>query len=109
MREKIENIVNKINDLVDRNASVKMDQDEYRKKHEKLVKEYEKLKVEFEAKENEHKNKQDRIKEIRVYVDTLRKSNKINEFSNELFAMLVDKLVVYNNEIKIRWKDGRII
>lgn len=77
------------------------------KKHEKLVKEYEKLKADLETKENEHKNNQDRSKEIRVYVDTFRKSNKINAFSNELFAMLVDKVVVYNNEIKIRLKDGR--
>ncbi len=84
-----------------------MYQDEYRKKHEKLIKEYEKLKGELEAKESEYKNKQDRIKEIRVYVDTLRKSNKINEFGCELFAMLVDKVVVYDNEIKIRWRDGR--
>ena len=107
LREKIKNIVNRINELVDRNATVKMDQEEYRKKHEKLIKEYEKLKAELDTKENEYNDNQNRIKEIKSYVATLRKCNKINEFSEELFAMLVDKVVVSDNEIKIRWRDGR--
>lgn len=98
--------VDEINELVDNNASVKMDQDEYRKKHEKLVKIYKKLKVELEAKENEQKIREDRVKEIRIYIDTLNKSRINKEFNSELFAMLVDKVIVSENEIKIRWKDG---
>lgn len=107
LREKIENIVVKINYLVDRNATVKMDQDEYRNKHEKLVKIYEKLKVELENKENEQKSREDRVKEIRIYIDTLKKSSINKEFNSELFAILVDKVIVSESEIKIRWKDGR--
>ena len=109
LREKIENIVDEINDLVDKNASVKMEQDEYRKKHEKLVKVYEKLKVGLENKENEQKSREDRVKEIRTYIDTLKKSGINKEFNSELFAMLVDKVIVSESEIKIRWKDGREI
>lgn len=36
----------------------------------------------------------------------LKKGHSINEFSEELFAMLVDKIIVYENEIKIRWRDA---
>ena len=106
MREKIENIVDEINDLADKNASVKLDQYEYRKKHEKLVKTYEKLKVELENKENEQIIREDKVKEIRIYIDTLKKSGINKEFNRELFAILVDKVIVSENEIKIRWRDG---
>lgn len=54
----------------------------------------------------EYKNRQDRIKEIRAYVNVLKKNHSINEFSEELFAMLVDKMIIYEREIKIRWRDG---
>lgn len=50
---------------------------------------------------------EDRVKEIRIYIDTLKKSGINKEFNSELFAILVDKVIISESEIKIRWKDGR--
>ena len=50
-------IVNKVNDLTDRNTTIKMDQDEYRKKYKKLAEEYNKLKDELDRLKLEDKNK----------------------------------------------------
>lgn len=69
--------------------------------------EYNKLKSELERLEFEDKKNQDMVKEIRAYVYTLKKSNIISEFKDELFAMLVDKVIVYESGLKIRWRDGR--
>lgn len=79
-----------------------------------------KLNEEIEKLELEDKNRQDRIKEIRAYVEVLRKignagsgragksnNHYLKDFSEELFAMLVDKVSISENEIKIRWRDGR--
>lgn len=57
LKEKITLIVNKVNDLTDRNTTIKMDQDEYRKKYKKLAAEYNKLKDELDRLKLEDKNK----------------------------------------------------
>ena len=41
-----------------------------------------------------------------LYIDTLKKNGINKEFNSELFAILVDKVIVSESEIKIRWRDG---
>ena len=80
--------------LVEENARVRRDQDEYQREYEALVAEHEKLSQQIQDVEAQRKDKADRRRKIEVFLQMLEDQEECLNFAPYTFVALVDKVVV---------------
>ena len=83
--------------LVEENARVRRDQEEYQREYDALVAEHEKLSRQTQEVEAQRKNKADRRRRIEVFLRMLEEQAECMRFEPYTFVALVDKVVVRQN------------
>lgn len=86
--------------LVEENARVRRDQDEYQREYDALVAEHEKLSRQIQEVEAQRKDKADRRRRIEVFLCMFEEQEECIGFEPYTFVALVDKVVV--------GKDGKL-
>ena len=80
--------------LVEENARVRMDQEEYQREYDALAAEHEKLSRQMQDIEAQRKDKADRRRRIEVFLCMLEEQKECMMFEPYTFVALVDKVVV---------------
>ena len=80
--------------LVEENARVRRDQDEYQREYDALVAEHEKLSRQIQEVEAQRKDKADRRRRIEVFLRMLEEQEECVGFDPYTFVALIDKVVV---------------
>ena len=84
----------RVRKLVEENARVRRDQEEYHREYEALVAEHEKLSQQIQDVEAQRKDKADRRRRIEVFLRMLEEQGECRRFEPYTFVALVDKVVV---------------
>ena len=84
----------RVRKLVEENARVRMDQEEYQREYEALVAEHEKLSQQIQDVEVQRKDKADRRRRIEVFLRMLEEQGECRRFEPYTFGALVNKVVV---------------
>ena len=80
--------------LVEENARVRRDQEEYQREYEALVVEHEKLSQQIQDVEAQKRDKADRRRKIEVFLCMLEEQTECVRFDLYTFVVLVDRVVV---------------
>ena len=83
--------------LVEENARVRRNQEEYQREYDALAVEHEKLSLQIQEVEAQRKNKADRRRRIEVFLRMLEEQAECMRFEPYTFVALVDKVVVRQN------------
>ena len=84
----------RVRKLVEENARVRRDQDEYQREYDALVAEHEKLSQKIQAIEEQKADKENRRRSIEVFLRMLEEQKECVGFEPYTFVALVDKVVV---------------
>lgn len=84
----------RVRKLVEENARVRRDQEEYQREYEALLAEREKLSQQIQDVEAQRKDKADRRRKIEVFLQMLEDQEECLNFASYTFVALVDKVVV---------------
>ena len=84
--------------LVEENARVRKDQEEYQREYDVLVAEHEKLSRKIQKVEAQRKDKADRRRRIEVFLRMLEEQEEYMRFEPYTFVALVDKVTVSQNQ-----------
>ena len=84
----------RVRKLVEENARVRRDQEEYQREYEALVAEHEKLSEKLRDIEKQKKDKTDRRRKIEIFLQMLVKQEECMGFDPYTFVALVDRVVV---------------
>ena len=84
----------RVRKLIEENARVRRDQEEYQREYEALVAEHEKLSQQIQDVEVQRKDKADRRRRIEVFLRMLEEQGECRRFEPYTFVALVDKVVV---------------
>ena len=84
----------RVRKLVEENARVRRDQEEYQREYEALLAEHEKLSQQIQDVEAQRKDKADRGRKIEVFLQMLEDQEECLNFAPYTFVALVDKVVV---------------
>ena len=84
----------RVRKLVEENARVRRDQEEYQREYEALVAEHEKLSQQIQDVEAQRKDKADRRRRIEVFLRMLEERAECMRFEPYTFVAMVDKVVV---------------
>lgn len=102
LTEEIEVLAEMIKACVKENAASVQSQEEYTKKYNALVKRYEKTSAQLDALAAEKSRKQDRDRELRLFIESIKKQPLVLEvWSERLWVGLLDKATVFH--------DGRMV
>jgi DNA invertase Pin-like site-specific DNA recombinase/outer membrane murein-binding lipoprotein Lpp len=102
LTEEIEVLAEMVKACVKENAASVQSQEEYTKKYNALVKRYEKTSVRLDALAAEKSRKQDRDRELRLFIESIKKQPLVLEvWSERLWVGLLDKATVFH--------DGRMV
>ncbi len=93
-QDKMMVVAMRVRKLVEENARVRMDQEEYQREYEALVAEHEKLSEKIRSIEDQKKDKADRRRQIEVFLRMLEEQEECRQFEPYTFVALVDKVVV---------------
>ena len=97
----------RVRKLVEENARVRRDQEEYQKEYDALAAEHEKLSEKIRSIEEQKKDKTDRRRRIEVFLRMLEEQEECVEFDPYTFAALVDKIVVgQDRKLEINFRNG---
>jgi len=80
--------------LVEENARVRRDQEEYQREYDALAAEHEKLSEKIRSVEAQKKDKADRRRKIEVFLHMLEEQEECVEFDSYTFVALVDRVNV---------------
>ena len=83
--------------LVEENARVRRNQEEYQQEYDALAAEHEKLSEKIRSIEEQKKDKSDRRRRIAVFLRMLDEQEECMRFDSYTFVALVDKVVVGQN------------
>jgi len=97
-----------IQKCVNENAHTKLDQEEYRKRYERLVSRFEAAKARFNEIGEHQQEIKTRSEKIDAFLHNLKEQAGLNtEFDERLWHTLVDKVTVYSgSDIRFTFKDG---
>ena len=111
LEEKLENIRADVEKLIITNSKIAQDQEEYTRKYNKLIEEYKLLEKELEQKNLESLNKNKRVRELKIFIDSLEKQDELlTEYDTRLFNYLVDKIIIHKRKrVEIHFKNGEVI
>ena len=84
----------RVRKLVEENARVRRDQEEYQRKYDAMAAEHEKLSEKIRSVEEQKKDKADRRRRIEVFLRMLEVQEECVRFEPYTFVALVDKVVV---------------
>ena len=90
----------RVRSLVEENARVRRDQEEYQREYDALVAEHEKLSEKIQAIEAQEKDKADRGRKIEIFLGMLEEQGECIAFDPYTFMALVDRVIV--------WADGKL-
>ena len=97
----------KLYKLIEENSTHAQNQDKYNKKYRELADKTNKIQEKLDKIITTLKDKDDRVKVLETYINDLKSSkNKITDFNERLFYALVDKVIINNDRIIVKWKDG---
>jgi len=94
MQEKMMVVAVSVRKLVEENARVRRDQEEYQREYDALVAEHEKLSQQIQAIEEQKKDKVDRRRRIELFLHLLKEQKECVAFDPYTFVALVDKVVI---------------
>ena len=97
VQDKLMVVAARVRKLVEENARVRMDQEEYQRKYDMLVAEHEKLSQQLQAIEDQKKDKVDRRRRIEVFLRMLEEQEECVAFDPYTFVALINKAVVKKN------------
>ena len=93
--------------LVEENARVRRDQEEYQQEYDALAAEHEKLSEKIRSIEEQKKDKSDRRRRIAVFLRMLDEQEECMRFDSYTFVALVDKVVVgQDGKLEIYFRNG---
>ncbi|MGX8709456.1 MAG: recombinase family protein [bacterium] len=102
LTEEIEVLAEMVKACVKENAASAQSQKEYTKKYNALVKRYEKTSARLDTLSTEKSRKQDRDRELRLFIESIKKQPLVLEvWSERLWVGLLDKATVFH--------DGRMV
>ena len=97
----------RVRKLVEENARVRRDQEEYQREYDALAAEHEKLSEKIRNVENQKKDKADRRRQIETFGKMLEKQEECVGFDPHTFVALVDKVVVgTDGELTFWFRNG---
>lgn len=98
-----------IDDLIKGNSSTAQDQDTYNVEYNSLVDKFTAKKNEIDKIEKAITENNESKAKMSAYIDSLRKlPTVVTEFSSEMFATLVDRIVVQTKDnVEVVFKDGK--
>ena len=100
-------MVARVRKLVEENARVRRDQEEYRTENDALVAEHEKLSEKIQAIESQKKDKADRRRKIEVFLRMLEEQEECVAFDPYTFVALVDRIfVIQDRRLEFIFRNG---
>ena len=111
LEEKLEDIRADVEKLIIMNSKIAQDQEEYTRKYNRLIEEYKLVEKELEQKNLDLLNKNKRIRELKIFIDSLEKQDELlTEYDTKLFNYLVDKIIIHKGKsVEIHLKNGEVI
>ena len=108
LSEEIEVVAEMVKSCVKENASAAQSQEEYTKKYNALVKRYEKATKRVDELSAERTRKQDRDRELRLFIESIKEQPLVLESWNErLWVGLLEKATVFHNgRMVFEFKNG---
>lgn len=98
LQEESEIIVELMKSLIYENSRKVINQDEYNKKYDSYTEKHEKIKSELSKLEDKKQDLKVRRDRIKIFIENLKSNDKlIDEFDKQLWYVLVDKVVVYED------------
>ena len=94
MQDQALGMAERVRKLVEENARVRRDQEEYQKEYDALAAEHEKLSERIRSVEAQKKDKTDRRRKIEIFLRMLEEQEECVRFDPYTFVALVDKIVV---------------
>ena len=97
----------RVRKLVEENARVRRDQEEYQKEYDALAAEHEKLSRQIQDVEAQRKDKADRSRKIEVFLRMMEEQEECIVFDPYTFVALVDRVIVgQNGELEFIFRNG---
>jgi hypothetical protein len=97
----------RVRKLVEKNARVRRDQEEYQREYEALVVEHEKLSQQIQDVEAQKRDKADRRRKIEVFLCMLEEQTECVRFDLYTFVALVDRVVVrHDRTLEFIFRNG---
>ena len=97
----------RVRKLVEENARVRRDQEEYQREYDALVAEHEKLSEKICRVEDQKKDKPDRRRRIEVFLHILEEQAECIRFEPYTFVALVDKVIVgHDSKLEFIFRNG---
>ena len=108
LQEQVLGIAERVRKLVEENARVQMNQEEYQQEYDALAAEHEKLSEKMQAIEAQKKDKADRRRRIEVFLRMLEEQEECMRFEPYTFVALVDKVVVgKDRKLNFYFRNGK--
>ena len=96
-----------VNEYVKLNSRTAMSQEEYSECFDKLMAEYETTQEKLHRLEKEKNDIYARNEQCKKFIQTLKQSDILQDFDEELFNGTVEKISVYMDRVVFEFKDGR--
>ena len=97
----------RVRKLVEENARVRRNQEEYQREYDALVAEHEKLSEKICRVEDQKKDKTDRRRQIEVFLHILEEQAECIRFEPYTFVALVDKVIVgHDSKLEFIFRNG---
>ena len=96
-----------VNEYVKLNSRTAMSQEEYSKCFDKLMAEYETTQEKLHRLEKEKNDIYASNEQCKKFIQTLKQSDILQDFDEELFNGTVEKISVYMDRVVFEFKDGR--
>ena len=94
LEEQVLGIAERVRKLVEKNARVQMNQEEYQQEYNALAEDYEKVSEKLRKIAAQKQDKADRRRKIEVFLRMLERQEECLDFDPYAFVALVDKVVV---------------
>lgn len=92
---------------VEENAHIALDQEEYERRYGVLAARYEDVKKRLESANEQRLDRKDKYMKLMAFIDSLKRSNLLTEFDEELWNAAVDLVTVYSEQTLVfTFKDG---
>lgn len=109
-QEELENSLNQladeINALINENARIAIDQDEYERNYNCLVKKFDGAKTRLAKVKKEISLKKGKQEQIEMFLKGLENADLVDEFDETSFNRLVDVIEVGRDKVAVTFKDG---
>ena len=108
LEDEIAILVQMTQDLINQNAHVAQNQEEYQKRYEGMIEKYETKKVKYDDLQTKINKRNAKAEILRRYTSCLAEQNDaLTEFDGSLWSGLVDFVTAYSKEdIRVTFKDG---